>query len=125
MKNTERRKDNRTTPDAGRCCCGGLVGLGSESADALIKDWRKQASGCMGMARHHEKERWKAHHSRKDAESREHENDRYRWRRVAETFRHCATELRRQMVAANKRQPQPNDQAEARAAQNTNHDKSN
>lgn len=27
MKNTERRKDKRITPDAGRCCCGGLVGL--------------------------------------------------------------------------------------------------
>ena len=78
-----------------------------KNTEALIKDWRKQASGCMGMARHHEKERWKAHHSRKDAESHEHENDRYRWRRVAETFRHCAKELRR-MVAANKQQPQPN-----------------
>lgn len=99
------RKQKRAAQS--RCALiGGSISV--SSANALIADWRKHAKGAMGMARHHDKAKWDAHAKRQDKQSNEHESDRYRWRRVAETFRHCAKELRRQVVLANKRQPKSN-----------------
>lgn len=42
MKNTERRKDKRTTPDAGRCCCGGLVGRRCERAVKALRAYEER-----------------------------------------------------------------------------------
>ncbi len=69
----------------------------SPASDAkdLIMMWRRYASDAMKMSRHHDKLGWEAHHAHRDAECKEHESDRYRWRRVAETFRYCAKELKR------------------------------
>lgn len=90
-----------------RCALiGGSIPV--SSANALIDDWLTQAGNCMAMARHHDRQKWRAHAEGQDKQSNEHEHDRYRWRRVAQTFRFCAKELRRQVVAAKKRQPESN-----------------
>jgi len=91
-------------------------------ANDLIAKWRKHASGCMKMARKHEHDGWAAEMASRAAEkqksrreekakreqAREHASDRYRWFRVAETFRFCATELRRQVALTKKRRPESN-----------------
>ena len=99
------RKQKRAAQS--RCA---LIGssISGASANALIAEWRKHASDCMGMARHHDKAKWEAHRAGKDKEANEREGDRYRWHRVAQTFRFCAKELRRQAVAPNNRQPKSN-----------------
>jgi hypothetical protein len=113
------RKYKRTQQS--RC---GLIGgsLSVSNANALIADWRKRAKGCMRMSRHHEKDGRTAElesraaedsgkrklAARKQIEARDHESNRYRWRRVAETFRCCAKELRRQAALSNNRQPKSN-----------------
>lgn len=121
---TKKRVDSasrKSRRKSGRCAlAGGSISV--SSANSLIEKWRKHASGCMGVARHHEKDGWAAEmasraaglrksrreEKAKRAEAVEHEHDRYRWHRVAQTFRFCAKELRRQVVAANKRQPKSN-----------------
>lgn len=85
--------------------CDAVVVLRAESAEALIAEWQKHARGCVKASR------------RMDREKRE--EDRYRWYRVAETFRFCAKELRRQVVAAKKRQPQHNNVLASTGLMNT------
>jgi hypothetical protein len=63
------------------------------TARELPTKWRKQAADCMRMAGRHQLEALNISLGMKEGD--QHENDRYRWRRVAETFRFCAKELRR------------------------------
>jgi hypothetical protein len=53
------------------------------------------------MARKHSKESWAAKRGSKEAA--EHEADRYRWVRVAQTLRQCANDLKRSMLTAKAR----------------------
>lgn len=118
-----------STPQAGAFS----VATGSisvSSANALIAEWRKHASGCMKVARTHDKAGIAAANESRSAALRKsrreekakreqaenHEHSRYRWYRVAETFRFCAKELRRQVALTNKRQPKSNAKDEPRGS---------
>jgi hypothetical protein len=67
----------------------------------LVHRWRQRAEGCMKMAQMHSKAGWAC--KRGSKEEREHESDRYRWFRVAETYRYCAKELCRSLKTEGKR----------------------
>ena len=96
-------------PQAQSARCALATGcLPVSSANGLVADWRNKAKSCMKMSRMHGRKSWEAHAKHRDKESNEHEGDRYRWQRVAQTYRFCAKELRRQMAASNKRQPEDN-----------------
>lgn len=83
----------------------------------LLSEWRKRATSSMKMSRHCEKESWDAEMASRDAakrnshklsarlrrESVDREHDRYRWQRVAETYRICVKELRRVIRKQNHR----------------------
>lgn len=72
---------------------GGVVGLRSESAEALAAEWEDKAVGYM-----------------KTAPAANNPAHRERIEAVCDTLWHCARQLRRRMEAETVRQPEPNQQ---------------
>lgn len=63
----------------------------------LISNWRKSAKYSMRMAHSHDKDGRACKIGSRMA--CDHEADRYRWYRVAQTFRYCASMLNRLTIS--------------------------